>query len=320
MRTLITLICIAVTSACSQLKLYEAEKFYIAGDVKTAENIWTSLSHSGNTEAQNKLGFLYTGGWGIKQNHKLGISFYRRSAETGYVDSQHDLGRLYLEGRVVEKNVSLAIKWLTRAADGGYAMAIIDLADLYLSGEHLKQDVEKGNYWVRRASKKNDPGIMSMLGSMYGRDSFHPAIDYKKALYWFKRALDAGNYGVTPRLGDIFLKGLGVPINPDEAIRYYNIGIASGKYFLTHLHTDIGKIHLKGKGVRIDYAEAQRQFILAAKSEYPDSQAMYYLARMHVLGQGTPKSLAKSLTWFERAAENGHARAKLALAKMYQRG
>ncbi|WP_298217638.1 tetratricopeptide repeat protein [Halothiobacillus sp.] len=56
------------------------------------------------------------------------------------------------------------------------------------------------------------------------------------------------------------------------------------------------------------------------KAEHGDIFAQYVLGHMYCVGQGVPKDMAKGLSWYQRAADQGFAPGQLALGTMYYNG
>jgi len=87
----------------------------------------------------------------------------------------------------------------------------------------------------------------------------------------------------------------------------------------------VGVLHTLGKGVKQDYKEAQRWFLLAEKANLP--LARYHLGLLEWQGALGPRSLEKAYTWCEKGAEGlvdaagkGDVEALLALGWMFQEG
>ena len=74
-------------------------------------------------------------------------------------------------------------------------------------------------------------------------------------------------------------------------------------------------MHLTGKGVRRDDAEAVRWYRLAA--EQGVASAQHNLGIMYETGRGgVRQSYAEAVRWYRQAAEHGHANAQYILGNM----
>ena len=56
---------------------------YNEGDYATALREWEPLAEQGDALVQFNLGFMYDNGYGVPQNYKTALKWYRRSAEQG---------------------------------------------------------------------------------------------------------------------------------------------------------------------------------------------------------------------------------------------
>ena len=54
---------------------------YQSGDWATALREWTPLAEQGRADAQYNLGLIYDKGWGVPQDYKAAVKWYRLAAE-----------------------------------------------------------------------------------------------------------------------------------------------------------------------------------------------------------------------------------------------
>ena len=71
---------------------------------------------AGEATAQHALGFLYSDGLGVPQDHVEAAGWYRRAAEQGHATAQHALGVMYYDGLGVPQDYVEAHIWLNLAA------------------------------------------------------------------------------------------------------------------------------------------------------------------------------------------------------------
>ena len=71
---------------------------YNAGDFATALQEWTPLAEAGSAAAQSNLGLMYKNGYGVPQDYKEAVKWYRLAAEQGYAKAQYNLGVMYDNG------------------------------------------------------------------------------------------------------------------------------------------------------------------------------------------------------------------------------
>lgn len=80
----------------------------------------------------------------------------------------------------------------------------------------------------------------------------------------------------------------------------------------------LGTLYYLGRGVPVDWGEAQVWFRKAAAQGRADAQVK--LGVMCFLGQGMPRDLFESVKWFRMAAEQGEIIAQYCLGAMYAQG
>jgi hypothetical protein len=84
-------------------------------------------------------------------------------AESGNVDAMNLLGVLYTTGTQVPRDTSMALYWFQKAIDGGSADAMDNLATMYLFGIGLSRDpVNALRWYVRSAARGNVHSIYSV--------------------------------------------------------------------------------------------------------------------------------------------------------------
>ena len=84
---------------------------------------WNPLSQQKNSEAQNNLGVLYAGGFGVRQDYKAAVDYFKSASKTGLPSAQINLAVMYCNGFGVEQSNELALAWYSAAAANGIAVA-----------------------------------------------------------------------------------------------------------------------------------------------------------------------------------------------------
>ena len=92
-------------------------------------------AESGDAEAQNTLGYLYSQGKDIPKDDRQAALWYHKAATQGNAAAQFNLGVLYEQGRGVGQNTEQALQWYGRAAAQGHTAAAARLAELAPSPE-----------------------------------------------------------------------------------------------------------------------------------------------------------------------------------------
>lgn len=105
------------------------------------------------------------------------------------------------------------------------------------------------------------------------------------ALVWYKKSAQQGYPLAIHEVGRHYLYGLGVEVNKAEAVKWYKLAAD------THYHdpsiTALGICYYYGWGVARNGAKAVEYF---KRTSFTDRFSMYYLARCHFEGFGTPQN------------------------------
>jgi len=92
------------------------------------------------------------------------------AAATGNVDAMNDLGVLYSIGGAVPLDYSKALYWYQKAIDGGSPEAMNNLGTMYLYGVGLPRDYSNAFRWFERSAEHGNPHAHVQRRS-YGRPS-----------------------------------------------------------------------------------------------------------------------------------------------------
>lgn len=148
------------------------EAAYNRGDYATALREFQALAEQGDARAQYVLGFLYSEGTGVSQNHHKAMKWYRKAAEQDYGLAQ------------LAQDDSKAVKWFGLAAKQGMAHAQRDLGFMYSMGLGVPQDKAKAVQWYRLAAEQGEPHAQYRLAGNY-RSGIGVLQDYVQAHMWF---------------------------------------------------------------------------------------------------------------------------------------
>jgi hypothetical protein len=121
--------------------------------------------------------------------------------------------------------------------------------------------------------------------------------DYSTALRLWKPLADQGNVNLANNIGVLYRDGLGVPIDNEEAARWFRKAAIKG---YPHAQNNLAAMYLTGKGVEKSPEEAVKWLRQAATKGL--NIAQYNLGRMYVSGRGVATSNVKALMWFESAS------------------
>lgn len=104
-------------------------------------------AESGDAEAQNELGHLYSvGGDGFPENEEEAFKWYLKAAEQGHANAQHQIGWRYLYGRGVSKDLTKAELWFLKCAAQGKDISYTYLGTIY----GLMNKKDEAIYWHKK--------------------------------------------------------------------------------------------------------------------------------------------------------------------------
>ena len=118
-----------------------------SGDFATALKEWKPLAEEGNAAAQNNLGLMYHNGWGVPQDYKEAVYWYRLAVEQGYPIAQYNLGLMYEKGKGVPQDYKEAARLYRLAAEQGDADAQGNLGVMYVFGKGVTKDFVYAHMW-----------------------------------------------------------------------------------------------------------------------------------------------------------------------------
>ncbi len=122
--------------------------------------------------------------------------------------------------------------------------------------------------------------------------------DYKKALYYLSYEANLGDDKAQYNLGIMYKKGLGVPVNNNEAFGWFFLSANQGNILANYA---LGHAYLKGSGIKKNYKSALRAFKYAALREHPSSRLI--IGNMYYQGQGVIVSYSRAYLWWSLAQD-----------------
>ena len=122
--------------------------------------------------------------------------------------------------------------------------------------------------------------------------------DYKKALYYLSYEANLGDDKAQYNLGIMYKKGLGVPVNNNEAFGWFFLSAIQGNILANYA---LGHAYLKGSGIKKNYKSALKAFKYAALREHPSSRLI--IGNMYYQGQGVIVSYPRAFLWWSLAQD-----------------
>jgi localization factor PodJL len=158
-----------------------------------------------------------------------------------------------------------------------------------------------GGPLLRNAAMKGDASAAYEIGLRFAEGKGVP-VNLDEAAKWYDRAANAGVVPAIFRLGTFYEKGLAVKKDIDIARRYYVQAAERGNAKAMH---NLAVLDADGGGKGANYQGAAQWFRKAADRGVADSQ--YNLGILYARGIGVDQNLAESFKWFSLAAAQGDA-------------
>jgi TPR repeat protein len=111
-------------------------------------------------------------------------------------------------------------------------------------------------------------------------------------------------------LGLMYAKGIGVPENDAEAVKWYRKAADQG---YADAQFNLGLMYEFGEGVPENDAEAVKWYRKAA--DQGDADAQHNLGAMYALGEGVPENNIRAYVWWSMAKTQGNASTSLEILK-----
>lgn len=135
------------------------------------------------------------------------------------------------------------------------------------------------------------------------------ANDYETAFNEFLVLAEAGNTEAQNKIGMMYQRGIGIPQDPAEALKWYHKAAEDGHIFAQF---NLGSMYQKGICITQDYPEAFKWYRMAAEQGVTDAQ--YNLGIMYFSGDGIPIDVVQAYAWVDIAATRGNERARNSLS------
>ncbi|KAK3832861.1 MAG: hypothetical protein J3R72DRAFT_495065 [Linnemannia gamsii] len=120
----------------------------------------------GDTNAQVKLGSMYSDGQGVPQVYGAAMSWYMRAADKGDVAAQYTIGCMHEHGHGFPKDYSKAFEWYSIAADQGDPRTCEQVVSMYDFGIGVPQSDFQAVHWYLKASKEGHAVVQFNLANI----------------------------------------------------------------------------------------------------------------------------------------------------------
>jgi len=187
------------------------------------------------------------------------------------------------------------------------------LGRLYLTGDGVVPDAERAFRLLRSAAQSGDTDALHLLGQMYavGRGV---GADPELANQYLREAAESGNAEFQHDYAS-FLEANQDLGGPQAALDWYRRAAAQDHW---PAWTSLGVLHLEGRGVDRDLAQALMRFETAAAAG--DARAQNNLGILYSRGEIVEQDYERAAQLYQQAASQGLPSALRNLSVLYENG
>lgn len=221
-----------------------------------------------------------------------------------------NLGLMYQDGRGVNQDIEKARTLFLGAIEQGDSSGHVNLGRMYENGWGVERDYSQAFYHYSEGTELNNDQAMHNLANLYltGR---HVEKDRAKANELFKKAAARGNQYSLFNLGNAYRFGRGEEVDLQKALKFYQRSANAGE---ARAFCELGEMYMDYAGME-DNELAKNHFLKGAETGLRKCQfELGFLLKEH-LGAAD-----KSISWFKKAAAQGHAEATHSLGIAYHFG
>lgn len=277
-----------------------------------ARKMLEAAAKSDSTVAGRILGEAYLRGrLSEKPDVDQALSWWKRSADAGDMTSIMILAAFY-EGRFgypEKQDAKEAMKLYNKAAALRNPQAMVTLGSRLLNGPPEVRDEARGREWLKTAIDQREYSACLVLGDF----EENVKKDYKAALAAYQRGSDVEQVDCMLRLADMYLAGRGIDKDTDRGQALMVKAAEKG--------SSVAQFRIAGQLLAGDKPElgAGYGYLLAAANgnllEAQNELGLFYLS-----GKMGVADHAAGVAWLTRAARNGYAAAQNNLAALYEAG
>lgn len=274
-------------------------------DLQQAVPALKKYSEKGDPTAELRMGILYTNGYGVERNTKLGIELLERSAGKGKGDAFSQLGYIYRNGIGVEKNKSTAVSYFLKGIELGSPSAKINYAYSLLTGEGSRKDSVEGLRLAKQSADEDKTGhVYRVLGNWYEAGEVIPK-DYLQATQAYEKGAKLGDAFSMYHIAQMLRYGRGYAKDNQNAFKWMKAAADLGN---TDAQVEVGYMYEKAIGTLQDFGEAFKYYFASAIHE--NSMGQFNVGMAYKLGHGVDENKVLAHLWFNLSANSGFNSAK----------
>ncbi len=268
----------------------------------------------GDTQAQYDVGLMYANGTGVARSFEDALVWLESAAKKGHANAQYLVGSAYVNGAGTEKNALAAAQWLLKAADQGNAKALLKLLPV-LEDRHGALAYQCS----LRAADLGLPEAQFKMGDGYAQGRFLPQ-DAVQAAVWYRKSAQQGLAQAQVALAECFAAGRGLEQDMAQALAWFRAAALQGSA-VAQMALERCDAAGQGRSGASPKPGRERRSTDARWQKFAETGSpndAYHLGLMYMSGVCVEKNTKQAKRWLQIAAQQGHADAQLALARLYE--
>lgn len=239
---------------------------------------------------------------------KDSVAIMKEKADKGDAVAQNQMGVWYYVGKKVKQDYKVALDWWAKSAKQNNPDAIGNMAMCYQLGNGIKKDSVMAMTLYKSAIKKGNESIIpqheqivkntkSLFSARLLMDCYQNGIgvkrDNKKVENYQEILATASDTNLQFSLAMKYLNSK----RSEQAVKYFKMSAEKGKKEAVYYY---GYLLFNGMGVEQDKAKGLALMTKAAEQNM--TAAQYQVGRIYYEGNGTDKDLEKAKTFLSKAA------------------
>jgi uncharacterized protein len=237
------------------------------------------------------------------------VKWYQKASQNGHCLAQYELGILLLSGTRVEKDETTALSWLRRAADQRHCPALLQLGRYYACRRGTENSEAIAVEFYRLAAEKHENAEAQFLLGKCFFDGVGVAVNVEEAVIWYQKAALQQHAAAQYELGQCYYEGKGVGKDEIKAVEFFERAAAQNN---AYAQCRMGNIFMSK-----NLPEAALDSYKKAAENTIDPSAEAQLKFGEAIADQSPEL---AVTWYTKSAEQGHRDAIWKLFICYKRG
>ena len=248
------------------------------GEIPKAVEAYRKAHGRGSAVAANNLGAMYMRGDGVRASEERATQLIRSAAHRGLVYAMGRMAVRAREGRGMPESQTLAFYWYEKAHEAGDVVATSDLGVMYQNGYGVRENDKRALSLFSEALARDPQAGMAAynIASAYEVGEGVEA-DLGWARGYYITAFEAGFADAASDLGRFHAEGLGTPVDPETAARWFKKGADQGSYIAM---TELADAYFEGSGVEQNVVEARSLYRAALDLDPEDDWRAYIRERL----------------------------------------